>query len=352
MVHRLGQERLADIPVRPLLLPPPLRRVRLTVDQPDAQDRACPRQPRIGKGGAVVAVENVRYAPPGDGAAEKLLAEAGVLPVVEPAVDQQPGVVIDDQEQPGPRRPVPFRVRHPRADQHIGDPPLVRPLRLVAAVRFRGGFEGGPVQPGAAQLPADGPVRDPHAVPVIQDRGDLRCGPAGQFQPQRGGLGEQLRHRAYLPGVGPGRGAQRIDPAGPPRPQPPVDGAARVPAHRPVRVRVLARGDLPHDRAPLAASQPGVRGLGDHRPPVQRDLLPHLLIHHTGTSCSRRRDACASRAPGRHETPPADHQPGRGRVGGQQAPAGHRAGEPPPAQHRPPRQPGRRRERRRDRRHG
>ncbi|PYL36862.1 MAG: hypothetical protein DMF35_00540 [Verrucomicrobia bacterium] len=44
-------------------------------------------------------------------------------------------------------------------------------------------------------------------------------------------------------------------------------------------MRMRARGDRPHHAAALAAGQPGVRGLGDHRPPVQRDLLPHLLIH-------------------------------------------------------------------------
>jgi hypothetical protein len=36
-------------------------------------------------------------------------------------------------------------------------------------------------------------------VPVIKDRGDLRGGPAGQLQPQRGGLAEQLRVRADHP---------------------------------------------------------------------------------------------------------------------------------------------------------
>jgi hypothetical protein len=107
------------------------------------------------------------------------------------------------------------------------------------------------VQPGAAQLPADGPLCDTDAMLVIQDRGDLRRGPAGQFQPQRGGFGEQLRHGPHLPGIRTGRRAQRIDPAGPPRAQPPVDRAARVAAHRAVRVRVLARGDRPHHRAPL-----------------------------------------------------------------------------------------------------
>src|SRR5207245_10682941 len=69
-------------------------------------------------------------------------------------------------------------------------------------------------------------------------------------------------------------------PRRPARPRPPVDRAARVPAHRPVRVRMRARGDRPHHAAALAAGQPGVRGLGDHRPRVQRDLLTHLLIPH------------------------------------------------------------------------
>jgi len=221
------------------------------VDEADARHRARPRQPRVRERRPVTGMQNIRYASPGDGAAQQFLADPGVLPVVEPAVGQQPGVVTGNQEQPGPRRPVPFRVRHPRPGQHVGDPPLVRPLSLVAAPGFRRGFQRGPVQPGAAQLPADGPLGDPDAVPMIQDRGDLRCGPARQFQPQRGGLAEQLRHRPHLAGIGPRRGPQPVHPAGPPGPQPPVDGAARVPPHRPVRVRMLARGDRPHHRAPL-----------------------------------------------------------------------------------------------------
>ena len=40
-----------------------------------------------------------------------------------------------------------------------------------------------------------------------------------------------------------------------------------------------AGGDLPHHRAPLGTGQLAVRGLGNHRPPVQCDLLPRLLIH-------------------------------------------------------------------------
>ena len=247
--------------------------------QADPEHRAGARQPRIGEGRAIVTVQNVRYAPSRDGAAQQLLAGAGVLAGEEPPVRQQPAVVIDDQEQPGPHRSVPFRERHPRADENIGDPALVRPFRLVAAVGLRGGFQRGPVQPGAAQLPADGPVGDLHAVPVLQDRGDLRRGPARHLQPQSGSLGEQLRHSPHRPGIGPLRGPQRVHSAFAPGPQPAVDRAARVPACRPVRVRVLAGGDLPHHRAPLGTGQLAVRGLGNHRPPVQCDLLPRLLIH-------------------------------------------------------------------------
>jgi hypothetical protein len=61
------------------------------------------------------------------------------------------------------------------------------------------------VQPGAAQLAADRPLGHRDAVPVEQDRGDLRCGAAGQLQPQRRGLGKQVRVRAHRAGVGPRR---------------------------------------------------------------------------------------------------------------------------------------------------
>lgn len=43
-------------------------------------------------------------------------------------------------------------------------------------------------------------------------------------------LGERLRMSAHRPGVSPRRGPQRLQPAGAPRPQPPVDRASRVAA--------------------------------------------------------------------------------------------------------------------------
>ena len=92
-------------------------------------------------------------------------------------------------------------------------------------------------------------------MPVMQDRGDLRGRPARQLQPQRGGLGEQLRVSAHRPGIRPRRRPERRQPPGPPGPQPPVDRAPRIPPRRPVRMGVGAGGDLPHQRAALGGGQ-------------------------------------------------------------------------------------------------
>jgi hypothetical protein len=217
--------------------------------------------------------------PGGDRTAQQLLAGTGVLVRVEPAVDDQPAVVIDDQEQPAPDRPLPPGPRHPGTDEDVGDPPLVRRGGLVAAVRLRLGRQRLAVQPGPAQLPAHGPLGHLDPVPVIQDRGDLRRRPAGQLQPQRRRLGEQLRMCPHDPGVGPPGRLERVQASGPPGPQPPVDRAPRVRPRRATRVRVRPRRDPPDQRPALPRGQPAVRGLGDHRPAVQRDLLLQLVIH-------------------------------------------------------------------------
>ena len=142
--------------------------------QPYAQHAAGAGQPGVRKGRPVVSIEHVRDTAADDRAAQHVLAGAGVLVREEPAIDQQPGMIIDNEEQPRPRRALPPRVRHPRADQHVGDPPLVRPGSFVAPVGLRLGGQGLAVQPGAAQLAADGPLGDRDPVPVVQDRGDLR----------------------------------------------------------------------------------------------------------------------------------------------------------------------------------
>ena len=251
--------------------------------QPDAQHPAGAGQPRVRKRRSVISIEHLRQAAAGDRPAQQILAGAGVLMREEPAVDQQPGMIIDDQEQPRPHRPLPPRVRHPRADQHVGDPPLVRPRSFVAPVRLGLGGQRLAVQPGPAQLAAHRPLGDRDPVPVIQDRGDLRGRPAGQLQPQRRGLGEQPRVGAHRAGVGPLRGLERLQPAPMPGPQPPVDRPSRVAPGRPVRVGV--GGDPADQRSPFPGGQPVPGCLGDHRPAVQRDLFLSLVVHFVLLSC-------------------------------------------------------------------
>ena len=227
------------------------------MDQADAQHRAGAGQPRVGERRAVVGIENLRQAAAGDRPAQQVLAGAGVLVGEEPAVDQQPGMVIDDQEQPGPHRALPSGPGHPRADQHVGDPPLVRPGRLVPAVGLRLGGQRLAVQPGAAQLAADRPLGDGDPVPVIQDRGDLRGRAAGQLQPQRGGLGEQLRVGAHHAGVGPRRGLAA--PPARPRARPAATGrscpASSGGTTRPGGCGRGRRSGGPARRAPAAVSR-------------------------------------------------------------------------------------------------
>ena len=103
------------------------------MDEADAEHCTGPREPRILERGAVVSIEHIRNAAVGDRPAQQILARPGVLVRVEHAVDQEPRSVVDDQEQLGAHRRLLARVGHPRSDQDVGHPALVRTLCLVAA---------------------------------------------------------------------------------------------------------------------------------------------------------------------------------------------------------------------------
>ena len=85
------------------------------------------------KRGAVVRVEDLGQVAANDCLAQDVLALTGVLDRLEASVNQQPGVVINDQEQPGPHRHGGLRVWHERADEHVGDPAGVRCFGLEPA---------------------------------------------------------------------------------------------------------------------------------------------------------------------------------------------------------------------------
>jgi hypothetical protein len=109
--------------------------------QADAEHRAGAGQPRVGERGPVVRIEDIGQAAAGDGPAQQLLTGAGVLVGEEPPIDQQPGMVIDDEEQPSPDRGLDPGPGHPRADEHVGDPPFVGPFGLVTAEHLRLGSQ-------------------------------------------------------------------------------------------------------------------------------------------------------------------------------------------------------------------
>src|SRR5260370_4262771 len=83
-------------------------------------------------------------------------------------------MIIDDQEQPGPRRAFPLRVRHPGPDEDVGDPPLVRPGRLIPAVRLRLGRPGPPPPPPGAPPARLGPRCGNPPTPVGLHSRDIR----------------------------------------------------------------------------------------------------------------------------------------------------------------------------------
>jgi len=101
----------------------------------------------------------------------------------EPAIDDQPGVVVNDQEQPGAHRMLDARPGHPWADEDVGDPPVIRRLSLVTAEHFRLGLQGLAVQPGASQLGPHRALGDSDAVTVPEDRGDLGGRSGRELQP-------------------------------------------------------------------------------------------------------------------------------------------------------------------------
>src|SRR5271167_1360814 len=123
--------------------------------------------------GPIIGIEDIWDASPCDGSSQQLLAGPGVLMREEPPVYKQPGVVVDDEEQPGADRGVELGERDPWADEHVGDPALVRAVGLVSAEHLRLGQERFAVKAPAAQLGADGPLGDFDPVAVKEDRGDL-----------------------------------------------------------------------------------------------------------------------------------------------------------------------------------
>ena len=127
---------------------------------------------------------------------------------MEPAVHEEAGVVIDDQEQAGPNRNRHLRVRDERTDENIGVPPGVPGFGLEPAEHLRFRSERFAMQPAAAKLGTDSAFRDPHPVAVPHHVSDLRRGPCRQLDPQRGDNISKLGMRTDGVSIGPLRWCQ------------------------------------------------------------------------------------------------------------------------------------------------
>jgi hypothetical protein len=111
--------------VQSFLLSPPSWRVWLGVHEVHAEHSTGPGELGRAVWGAVVQVQVLGHTTAADGGAQHVLAGAGVLLFHEAALDQQAGVVVNQQEELGPPRARPARVGDERSDEDVADPDLV-----------------------------------------------------------------------------------------------------------------------------------------------------------------------------------------------------------------------------------
>ena len=188
-------------------------------------------------------------------------------------------MVVDDQEQLGAHRGLDSRVRHPRPDQHVGHPALVRTFCLVAAEGLLFGHQGLALESAPAQLRAHGALWNPDPVAVEEDPGDLGGRSRRALETQRADVVDKLGMRAHRPGVRSRLGLEALQTLSPPHPDPAVDGGPRVAPRGPVGMCVLACGNPSHERAALGFRQAFCERLCDHAVAVQCDLLSDLVVH-------------------------------------------------------------------------
>jgi hypothetical protein len=194
-------------------------------------------------------------------------------------------MVVEEREQVG------LAPADRRAVQSIPGPQLVRAVGLEppehrlgagAAGRERAQHRADQRIGGEVALQRPLPGRPPHLL--AQDPPHLRRGPGGVLPLERD---RHLDHLDRQPRAGLARiRDQRVEPAPPPRPDPPVQGVAGDPDPASGRIGVLAGGDLAHQATAGLARQPRIGRLADQLVAEQPDrsspLRPcsHLVISH------------------------------------------------------------------------
>ena len=229
----------------------------------DAELRARPQQPRVHERRPVVHIDPLRDTPGRQRRPQCRGQAHRVLRQPPPVPDRRPGVVVDEREQ------VRLAALDPGAVQRVPGPDLIGPRRLEPPEHRRGSAPGTPAQALAGKVPLQcALVRRPPRL-HLQDPPHLRCGPGRVLPLERLRDLQHLRRRARR---GLARaGHQRVEPAGPPFSDPPVQRPPGQP-HRPsVRPDVLGRRQRPHQRPPLPARQARVGCLPDQHVTEQPD---------------------------------------------------------------------------------
>ena len=241
------------------------------MDEPDPELPAGPEQPGIDEGRAVVDVCGSGDAAGGQRGFQRGGQPDGVLGEPEPVTHRQPAVVVQEREQ------IHLPAGDLRAVQGVADPPLVRCVGLEPAEHHR--LPGGRAhQLEAVEVPQQGGFRRRPPGRRPQDPHHLGGGPAGVLPLQRRG---QLEHLRVDPGAGlPDRRGQRVEPAGPVTPDPPIQGVPRIPDLTTERAVMAAAGDAADELAALLRRQPRLQRRADQLIPEQRDLLRPLPAFH------------------------------------------------------------------------
>ena len=296
----LDEELIAHGPEEPFDLPTALRAARGGVHQLDPQARAAAQQPGIDEGRPVIDVDRLWDAPGRERRAQCRREAHDVLVEAEPGGHHRPGPVVEEAEQVG------LAAADGGAVQGVADPQLVAPVGLEPAEHRRRGRAVAAIlatqrtgQAEAFEVALQGPFRGRPPRLGPQNPPHLRGGAGGVLPLERRGHREHLGRGARLD---PGRlGHQRLEPAGPPRPGPPVDRVPRDPDLLPERPLVGPLGQPTDQGSALSGRQLRVDHLLDQliaeqrHPPGPFRPPPRLLIDLGHSHSSRSKDHRAER---------------------------------------------------------
>ena len=265
----LDEELVAHGPKEPFDLAAAFGPSRSRVDEADAEHGARPQQRGRHERAAVVDVDRARDPAGAEAVTQRRLQADGVLGVAPPVAGDGAGVVIDEREQVGLLSP------DPRAVQRVTSPTVIRRGRLEPAERLRRAAVGPGVQPQPGEQALDGPLRRRPPLSGGDHRGHLRRGASRRLVPELHCQVQHRRRRLWLRASSCRH--ERVEAAGPPAPDPAVEGVAADAHAFTVRPGVVAGGKRAHQRAALGLGQRQVGRFADQRVAEQRHVTVAVI---------------------------------------------------------------------------